>query len=211
VATLHVGAVYLNSAIPISGAQDTVCILNGLYVAQVTQGLDVDVLDPTPQPFPVRGQGTETRALVGEVWLVHGEVNALGDQTPILTLSGTASKSGQSYPFQASLTIDQNRLPTAPPNPADPGANPICKQRIVSPIILAPTITPTNGGSLLLRIDPTGWFDDVEFSSLMQVGGSPPTYSFADASSDQPSTNLYQGIRHQSGVYDFEWVESPTP
>ncbi len=35
-AVLHVGAIYLNQSIPVSGAQVTSCILNGTYVAEVT-------------------------------------------------------------------------------------------------------------------------------------------------------------------------------
>src|SRR5579859_3049450 len=47
-AVLHVGALYLDQAAPISGAQDTNCILPGTYVAEVTAGMDVDLLDPSP-------------------------------------------------------------------------------------------------------------------------------------------------------------------
>jgi hypothetical protein len=211
-AMLHVGAVYLNSAIPVSGAEDTVCVLNGLYVAEVSGGpdgggLDVNVLDPTPQPFPGQGEGIAARAIVGEVWLMHGDVNATGDMTPVLTVSGKATRGGQTYPFQASITIDQNREPTVT-NPATPGASPICKQRIASPILLANGVTqdimPKNGGGLLLRIDPAGWFANVDFAQLTNG-------TFADASTDQPSTNLYLGLHARTGVYDFYWIDAANP
>jgi hypothetical protein len=211
-AILHVGAVYLNSAIPVSGAEDTVCVLNGLYVAQVTGGsdgggLDVNVLDPTPQAFPGQGEGIASRAIVGEVWLMHGDVNATGDTTPILQVQGSANKDGKTYPFQGSLTIDANRVPTIT-NPATPGASPVCKQRIASPILLdngvTQDITPKDGGSLLLRIDPSGWFTNVDFAALTNG-------MFADASTDQPSTNLYLALHARTGVYDFYWIDAQNP
>jgi hypothetical protein len=211
-ATIHVGAAYLNNAAPVSGAQDTDCILPGIYVAQVTEGLDVDLLSPEPQPFGAQGQGTETTASVGEVWLMHGDVNDTGDTAPVLALAGTAkAASGASYPFEASLTIGENRL-AAVTNPALPSQHPICKQHIVSPIPLQTDatrdITPVNGGSLLLRIDPKGLFTNVDFAQLTQASGR---YVFADASTDQPSTNLYSNLHARYGVYDFLWVDAATP
>ena len=216
-ATLHIGALYLNSTVPTSGAQDTDCILPGVYVAQVTGGLDLDVLSPDPQPFPVQGQGTETPATTGEVWMMHGDVNDTGDTLPILQLAGTAVGPAGTFPFAASLTIGANRL-TPVTNPATPSEHPICKQHIVSPILLqtdsTTDITPRNGGSLLLRVDPGGWLTNVDFSRLAETSTSPPLYTFADALLvDQPSTNLYANLHasRTAGVYDFFWIDSPNP
>jgi hypothetical protein len=216
-AMLHIGALYLDSTVPTSGAQDTDCILPGVYVAQVTAGLDVDVLSPDPQPFPVPGQGTETLATTGEVWLMHGDVNDTGDTLPILELAGTAVGFGGTFPFTASITIAENRLLQAE-SPATPSQHPICKEHIVSPILLdggvTRDITPQNGGSLLLRIDPARWFTNVDFSGLAQTSTSPPLYTFADATDvDQPSINLYENLHasRTAGVYDFFWIDAPTP
>jgi hypothetical protein len=217
-AILHVGAVYLEDTVPASGAQDTSCVLPGIYVAQVTGGpdggLDVDVLSPDPQPFPVQGQGVAIPgdpAKVGEVWLMHGDVND-SDDVPILQLAGTAVGPNGTYPFTASLTISENRLEPVT-SPATPSQHPICKQHIVSPIALASSISPMNGGSLLLRIDPSGWFVDVDFSQLEQSTTSPPLYAFADANVPGPSKNLYDNLHTRSSpaVYDFRWIDSPNP
>ena len=59
-AKLHVGALYLDAAIPISGAGNTECIQPAVedalvYVAEVTRELEVDALDPRPQAFPGLG------------------------------------------------------------------------------------------------------------------------------------------------------------
>jgi hypothetical protein len=218
-ATLHLGALYLDSTVPTSGAQDTDCILPGVYVAQVTAGLDVDVLSPDPQPFPVQGQGIESLATTGEVWLMHGDVADTGDTQPILELAGTAVGPGgtPSFPFSASITIGENRLQQAE-SPATPSQHPICKEHIVSPILLGSgvtrDITPVNGGSLLLRIEPAGWFTNVDFARLAETSTSPPLYTFADATDvDQPSINLYENLHasRNSGVYDFFWIDAPNP
>jgi len=202
-ARLHVGAVYMNRSVPTSGAQDTSCILQGVYVGEVTTGMDVDVLSPDPQPFPAPGDGTADPAVTGEVWLTGGDVNAPGDTTVIVDVAGTATgRDGTSRPFTATVTIGSNRqLPTT--NPALPGANPICKRRIVSPIPIA--LVPSNGGTLLLRIDPRGWFADVDFSQMEQTSTKPPAFVIPDDDTTQPGTALFDGIHASTGVYTFEW------
>jgi hypothetical protein len=204
-AKLHVGAVYLNRARPVSGAQATNCILPGIYVAQVTEGLDVDVLSPTPQPFPVKGEATADRAIVGEVWLTHGDVDAPDDAGVIVDVAGTADRGGEVFPFEGTLTIGKNRTPPIA-DPALPSALPICKERIVSPIDVS--ITPKNGGTLLLRIDPRGWFTNVDFAQLDEVQGAPPLYAFKDETEAGPNASLYHGLQARSGVYAFSWTYS---
>ena len=87
-ARVHVGALYLNKALPVSGAQATSCVLPGIYVAQLTRGLTVDTLSPELQPFPEPGEALSERALAGEVWLTGGDVNAPDDSTVILDVAG---------------------------------------------------------------------------------------------------------------------------
>jgi hypothetical protein len=212
-ARLHIGAIYLNRARPVAGAQDTSCTLPGLYVASVPGGLAredelgttyVDALNGTPQPFSVRGEGTEERALSAAIWLTGDDVNAKDDQTIILDVVGTASSASRDIPFQGRVTIGQNRAIPAP-NPALPGANPICQRRIVAPIPV--DLTPGPTGSLLLRLDPAGWFANVDFSGLSRSPSNPELYEFADDGSNQPSLNLYEtGLMATEGVYHFSWV-----
>jgi hypothetical protein len=201
-ATLHIGAVYLDESVPVSGAQDTSCILEGIYAAQETSGLDVDVLSPDPQPFPAPGNGTSSLAVAGEIWLTGGDVNASDDATIIVDVAGTASQSGTSYPFTASVTIGSNRA-VASTNPALPGANPICKQRIVAPIPV--DVVPSSSGTLLVRVDPRVWFGDVDFSQMEETTDTPPTYVIPDDDATQPGTALFDGIHASAGVYTFAW------
>jgi hypothetical protein len=207
-AQLHIGAAYLDSAMPILGSQATSCILPGLYVASVPGGVDVDVLDGTPKVFSVPGNGSATPALAGELWLTGGDVNALDDSTTILQIAGSATRNSTTMPFEGQVTIGQNRA-IPPSSPALPGANPICKQRIVSPIPV--DMTPHTGGSLLVRIDPAGWFGNVDFSALEPSPSAPGTYAFSDDNSNQPSLNLFSGLRRASSqTYSFTWLnEAP--
>lgn len=197
-ARLHIGAVYLNRSSPTSVAQDTSCYLAGMYIAEVAGGLDLDVLDPEPQPFSVEGFATTERATTAEVWLTGGPIDAESDPTVIARVAGVASKDGADFPFEGTLTIGENRV-IEPSDAALPGANPICKQRVVTPI--AVDITPVEGGSLLVRVDPADWFQNVEFELLEEA--RPGLFQFRDDSEDQPSRNLYSGIRANSGVYSL--------
>lgn len=201
-AKLHIGAVYLNRSVPTSVGSDTSCTLAGTYVAEVTTGVDVDVLSGARQPFPLPGFATSDHATAGELWLTGGDVNDETDTTVILDIAGTADKGGVEYPFEGSITIGSNRV-VAPSDPALPGAKPICKRRIVTPIPV--DVRPTEGGTLVVRIDPAGWFGNVELSKLEQVEADPPLYRFHDASDDQPSTNLFNGLLASIGPYALRW------
>lgn len=201
-ARLFVGGVYLNRSRATSVSSDTSCSLAGIYVAQVLSGREVDLLSPSPQVFPSLGFATTERAQTGEVWLSRGDVNQPSNGGVVLRVRGRAQRSAQSYPFEGELSIGQNRV-VPPTDPALPGQNPICKQRIVSPIEV--DLAASNGRSLLLRIDPRNMFGNVDFKTLALVGD---TYQFADdAGADQASDNLYAGLRRSSGVYTFSWLE----
>jgi hypothetical protein len=202
-ARLHIGAVYLDESNLTSGAQPTSCVLPGTYVAQVTQGLDVDLLSGTPQPFPALGHGTTLLARAAQVWLTQGPVDQAEQpaSAPILTLAGTAMKAGDVRPFSAKLTISaSNRLPNSGTSPF---ANPICKKRVVSPI---PTsVQVESQGGLLLRVDPRKLFVNVDFGAL-RAASNGTSYAFSDDSSDQPSANLYQNLMSAGDLYSFSWA-----
>jgi hypothetical protein len=202
-ARLHIGAMYLNLTVPSSGAQFTNCILPGVYTGQELSGLTVDVLSATPQPFPTPGTGTSDEAKAAEIWLTGGDVNASSDTTVIADLAGTATSGPTTIPFTARITIGGNRLiPSG--DPAQPSMHPICKQRIISPIILH-DIRPSDGGTLLVRIDPTPWFTNVDFTGL------PPGYAFPDDLTTPQGQNLFSGLRSAGETYTFTFDERRSP
>jgi hypothetical protein len=164
--SLRIGAVYVIEGAYNPGSQNTSCIEPGIYAAQVPGGVQVDLLDPTPQEFSVFGNGTADLGQIGEIWLTGGtptspDINAEMDPTPILSLAGIASSATKAYSFQATVTVSTNR--TLPVNDqALPGLNPICKERILqfSPI----HVQLFQGGAMYVRADPRGWFNEVDFS-----------------------------------------------
>jgi hypothetical protein len=201
-ADLLVGALYLNKAPPTVGQQTSNCVSPGLYTAQVTTGRIVDALDPAPQPFPVPGEGTSEPAQSGEVWLTGGPVDATDDRTVIADFAGTAVRGPEVVAFVGQVTIGQNRA--VPPDPLRPGASPLCKQRIVTPIPASLRLAPGTG--LLVRVDPRVWFTGVDFGQLPIDPLDPAVRRFPDKTDGQPSTNLYNGLRSRIGTYAFEPV-----
>jgi hypothetical protein len=207
-ASLHVGAMYLDQSEPVSGAQNTSCILPGTYVAEVTEGIDVDLLDPSPQRFPVEGHGTTFEARAGQVWLTHDDVNAAVDPSgrPVLDFEGTVTIGAEQRHFLGEVSISSNRATSS----ALAGASPICKQRIVSPITTL--VSVQTSGALLLRVDPRLFFTNVDFTALTKSGEN---YVFGDdptaPSYAQPSVNLYSNLHSGGSVpgsspYTFSWT-----
>ena len=204
-ARLTVGALYLNQQNPQNYSLETSCIQDGIYSGEVRGAVVVDALSPTPVDFPVQGNGTTAPTRAAELWLTGGDVFADTDATVLLDVAGTATPTagGASFPFEGQLTISSNRV-IPPRNPALPGSNPLCRQRIVSPIPVDATLSA--GATLTLLVDPRAWFSSVDFSGLTKVTDAPLLYRFTDdqASSAQPDKALYNGLRAAVGPWRFE-------
>jgi hypothetical protein len=199
-AVIHIGAIYLDQSVPTSGQQQEPCTLPGTYVGEVRAGADIDMLSPEPQLLPITGYGSTIPAAAAQVWLTHGDVFAQNDVIPVLTLDGIATQGAQSIHFQAGVTIDANRS-VVPPGSALPGENPICQTRIVSPIPV--DVTLSQSGTLLLHLDPTALFDNVDFSTLPLLGGDPVL--FTNDTTNQASINLFHNLTAAGPVYRFEF------
>ncbi|MBX3182712.1 MAG: hypothetical protein KF915_08795 [Polyangiaceae bacterium] len=204
-ATLRVGAVYLNQQVPLAGGAARDCFLPGVYVAEVTDGATVDLLDPRLQPFGAPGRALLDPARTAEVWLLGEgtEIDAEEDGAVIFEAAGTATRAtepgAEEWPFTVSLSIGSNWRRT-PTDPKKPGDNPICRERIVSPIPV--DLSAAEGYALELRIDPALFFRRVDFSQLPE---SARGYRFSDAPEDQPSLNLYRDL-HGTGAYQLRFT-----
>lgn len=204
-ARLFVGGVYLNRARATSVSSETSCTLNGVYVAELLGGADIDLLSGQRQPFPGSGFATSERAQTAEVWLTRGDVNASEDSGPLLRVAGSAEKGGEHFSFSGTLSISPERLPE-PIDPALPGQYPICKQRIVSPIPV--NLQLREHDALRLDIDARAMFANVDFETLGPAEGSADDGDrvFADSPGvDQASDNLYAGMR-SSAAYQLSAV-----
>ena len=195
-AHLHVGAVYLNLSVPISGSQETNCILPGVYTAQELAPLDVDELSTAAQPFPQPATGTDDEARTAEVWLTGGDINADADPTPIATLAGTATRGADpAVPFTATVTIATTNRGIPASDASQPSQHPICKQRIVSPIPI--DLTPTDGGTLVVAIDPAPWLATIDFFTL------PPSGEIPDSNTDTAGQALFSGLRAAAASFQL--------
>jgi hypothetical protein len=63
------------------------------------------------------------------------------------------------------------------------------------------------GGTLVVRVDPRGFFANVDFATLPAIDGE-SVRRFTDGPGDQASTNLYGGLRASVGTYSFNWLEN---
>jgi hypothetical protein len=196
-AKLHIGAVYLNLAVPISGSQATACILPGIYTSEELAPLDVDVLSPAPQAFPEPATGTDDEVRTGEIWLTGGDVNAAADTTVIAQVAGTATRAAQAIPFSAKITISSANRGILGGSTALPSLHPICKQRIVSPIAI--DLRPRNHGTLAITVDPSRWFANVDFTQL------PPGGEFPDDNTNPASQNLFTGLRAATASFQLSF------
>jgi hypothetical protein len=169
-AKMRIGAVYVDQAPLGNQASGPECITPDLFAAQVPGGIEVDLLTGQPQEFSVYGQGTADTGLSWQMWLTDGDVNG-PNQAHVVDLQGTATRlsDGTAVPFAAVVTINDNRL-VASVDPAQPGLNPICKQRIA--LIGGIDTRFFDGGTLTVTVDPRAWFRfDYDFASLPPANG----------------------------------------
>jgi len=171
-ARMRLGAVYFDESPPSTGFDSPVCIAPGIYAAQVPGPVEVDLLSSQPQEFSVFGNGSADSALSWQIWLTDGDINEsnfahMVDLQGIATCDGTTCPAGTAFSFGAVVTINDNRVP-ATSDPAQPGENPVCKERIVQ--IGGIDVTFFDGGTLLVTVDPRQWFNlDIDFSTLPRV------------------------------------------
>jgi hypothetical protein len=155
--------------------------------------------------------GTDSPTSAAEVWLTRDDVNAEDSRAVVLDVAGTArGGDGGVWPFEGALTIGANRA-VPPSNPALPGGNPLCKQRIVSPIPVDFSLSP--GATVTLTVDARRYFEAVDFSQLPPDEAAPGRHRFRDEtrSAVQPETALYTQLKATSGVYAFGVRPAPSP
>jgi hypothetical protein len=205
-AKVHVQAIYLNRVRQSGTQREDGCYQASSYVGEVRSDVDIDALDPAPQYFPQGGSALADRALAADLWLGAGPIDDYSQEsarTVVFDAAGTAQSSagGDAIPFSAAFKIDLNRR-RAPRSATYPGTNLICQLRIVDQI--AVDVLPAEGGTLVLRVDPRGWFLGTDFDELKKGGGAPP-YAFPDEAKGV-SVGVFDNMRRNAGVYTFEFA-----
>lgn len=193
-AKIALGPFYFNLIPP-----STESFRNGTVIIQVTQQVIVDALDPSLHDVPGGADGETGHSVSVEIDLFPPDVTqpvSLRSQLAgnVGLVEGTATKGGSTVPFSGPITIDTNLVtPTTPL---------VALQRVRGAVVnLEFTAAPQ---ALELRVDPTLWFDLVDFSQLLQGTPSNGVYTW-----DVHSTlvnSLVQGVKSESGVYAFTLV-----
>ena len=201
-ATLHVGAIYLNQTVKVSGAQETGCILPGTYVAQVTTGRDVDLLSPEPQPFPAPGEGDDAPGPRRSSLAHRGAHRSRRRSHADSPRRGGRRGGRRGAPV---LGHGDHRIqPRRDGRRAvQAGASLICNSGSCLPSVRRSR--STRAGALLLRVDPRLLFTNVDFGGAASGRGRLRVLRRQNAQ-DQPSRNFYLNLRAAGGAYSFEWL-----
>ncbi len=219
-AQMYIGAVYIDEAPPSTASESPICINPGVYAAQVPGGVEVNLLSTSPQPFAVQGNGTADLGQSWELWLVDGDVNAPENTTStapnIVDLQGTATREsdGAVFTWAATVNINQSNRGIPVSDPSQPGANPICKQRILEEGGIHQQLFA--GGQLLVTVDPRGWFNTaIDFSTLPNVATDECEIDnssiFGNAEYCIPDTSFGTGLGANQGAALFNSIYTGGP
>ncbi len=183
-AKIAVGPFYFNLYPPATNT-----FRSGLVIVEATEQVIVDALDPALRDVPGGADGQTGHAVSVEIGLFPPDVtqaaSALGPNVGLV--AGTATRGSVTVQFQGPISIDTNLVtPTTPL---------VALQRVKGASVdLDFTAAPQ---AIELRVDPTHWFDLVDFSQLS--GGTWDVHSgFLNS--------LVQGVKRETDVYAFRLV-----
>jgi hypothetical protein len=174
------GPFYFNASPP-----DTQSFRNGTVILEATGQVVVDALDPAPRAVTGGADGETGTAVSVEIELFPQTsfgANNFG------LVEGTATKDGVTVTFSGPLSI-----PALTDASLQTTQKPLLSQERIRGAAASLNITPAPQ-SLLLQVDPTHWFDSVDFSQL-----SNGTWDIHSAILNA----LIQGVQQESGVYGF--------
>ena len=201
-ALIAVGPLYFNVDAPRTGA-----FRSGVVIVEATEQTIVDALDPSLHDVPGGADGETGDAVAVEIGLLSPDsanraaqpANAerLGDGFGFV--SGTAVMGTTTVPFQGTLAVNTSLV-----TPTQPLAD---LQRIKGAgVDLHFRSAPA---TLELRVDPTHWFDQTDFSAIAS-GTAPPT-GYTWTVNTAFAAQLLQGVKTESGVYAFDLVPDTAP
>lgn len=211
--TVTVGPVYLNTAQPLNGqqtwlerfflpyahAQGASDLENGRIVGQVLAQLSFDALSPGLVRL---GTGEIARETVRTAEIgFYPPPGIAVDQAKIdqaaADVAGVATKQGTTVRFRGRLVLDDAWLPD--PRPGAPGAASVLTLRLVRGVPAG--FTPSRGGALELRLDPTVLLAGADFSALDGAPADPDGTKVlvqskaGPVTTDQVMRNLFAGLR----------------
>ena len=178
---------------------------SGVVIMQATEQTIVNALDPTMKDVAGGANGESGTAVAVEIGLLppdqHDQAADPDDAEKLgagfAYVDGTAVMGATSVPFHGEVVIDQSLV-----TPTEPLAD---LQRIRGASVdLTFTAAPQ---TLELRVDPTHWFDQSDFSQI--ATGAPPPEGFTWTVDTTFAAQLLQGVKSETGVYQFDLVPQP--
>lgn len=186
-AQIALGPFYFNAFPP-----TTQTFRSGVVIIEATEQVVIDALDPSLHDVPGGADGESGRAVSVEIDLFPPDDTQAASVRTLLggnvgIVAGTATKGSATVQFNGPIAIDTNLVtPTTPL---------VALQRVRGATVdLQFTAQPQ---VLELRVDPTHWFDLVDFSQLTNG-----TWDVHSSFLNQ----LVQGAKRESDVYSFRVV-----
>jgi hypothetical protein len=177
---------------------------DGVVIVEALAQVTVNVLDPNLYPLSGGAQGELGTAVAAEIDLLPPDPTITDPDVggPTSTSSAyfrgvaVSADAGLTVPFEGWITIDQSLASSSTPLP--------WLQRVNG--ALCDLDFSGDQQSLVLRVDPSSWFDTADFSDLLQPGGVSPTsdggpYGWETTSNFQLA--VLGQIQATTGVYTF--------
>jgi hypothetical protein len=168
---------------------------SGVVIVQATEQTIIDALDPTMNPVTGGANGETGSAVAVEIGLLAPDsTNVANPNASMLDsgfayVAGTAVDGATTVAFEGQVIVDQSLVTSTEPL-AD-------LQRIRgASVALSFSAAPQ---TLELRVDPTHWFDQSDFSQIAASGG---TWTVDTTFAAQ----LLEGVKGETGVYQFDLV-----
>lgn len=188
-AKIALGPFYFNNS-----PKDTQTFRNGVVLVEATTQVIVDALDPAERTVPGGADGESGQAVSVEIGLLPPDptqstaARAEIGPTSFGIVAGTATKGGVTVSFSGPLAIAALVDPTLQTT-----QKPLLDQERVRGASASLLFT-AEPQSLALRVDPTHWFDSVDFSQV--VNGTWDIHSGV-------LNQLVQGVQQETRVYGF--------
>jgi len=205
-ALIALGPFYFNISPPTTDTFRT-----GIVIVQATEQVVVDVLNPTLYPVTGGADGETGAAVAVEIDLFAPDQTQTAPIHELLGndvgfVAGSATKASTTVQFAGPVAINPNQATAQQPLPWFQRVNGAAADLVFS----------ASPQALELRVDPTHWFDSVDFSQLLRGSAANGVYTWnvsaCTTSSQTPAqvgqcaflTALEQGVRADSGVYFFQ-------
>ena len=192
-ARINLGPFYFNLSPPPTNA-----FRGGTVIIQATTQIILDPLNPSLIEVPGGADGVTGAAVAAELGLLPADKNASESSADLVlvgnhigVVSGTATRGAEVIRFAGPIDIDTSLVTPQLPLQALQRVNGAAVNLSFS----------ASSQTLVLRVDPTHWFDATDFSGLADT--APPGGVRTWTVHTTFLRHLLQGVQSQTGVYEF--------